>query len=146
MKLAMAESGLPRDFLARLGCRFQQMPGRKSEFQRCHKRALLHLAQVKPSYDVRKLECYALPLAMYFLIEEMVAEEEDETAKRLLVEAVKDTEGVIQALVSEMDKVDELTVTTGSSTHVFVDPGTGKPTPIPDVWREGLRQLMLNKN
>ena len=111
----MAESGLPRDFLARLGCRFQQMPGRKSEFQRCHKRALLHLAQVKPSYDVRKLECYALPLAMYFLIEEMVAEEEDETAKRLLVEAFKDTEGVIQALVSEMDKVDELMEMMGSS-------------------------------
>lgn len=43
-------------------------------------------------------------------------------------------------------KVDELTVTTGSSTHVFVDPATGKPTPIPDVWREGLRRLMLNDN
>ena len=115
MKLAMAESGSPRDFLARLGCRFQQMPGRKSEFQRCHKRALLHLAQVKPSYDNRKLECYALPLAMYFLIEEMVAEEDDEAAKRLLVEAFKDTEGVIQGLVAEMDKVDELMESMGSS-------------------------------
>ena len=115
LKLAMAESGSPRDFLARLGCRFQQMPGRKSEFQRCHKRALLHLAQVKPSYDNRKLECYALPLAMYFLIEEMVAEEDDEAAKRLLVEAFKDTEGVIQGLVAEMDKVDELMESMGSS-------------------------------
>lgn len=45
-----------------------------------------------------------------------------------------------------LDKVDGLTVTTGCSTHVFVDPGTGKPTPIPDVWREGLRCLMLNDN
>ena len=118
LKLAMAETGSPRDFLARLGCRFQQMPGirgGKSEFQRCHKRALLHLAQVRPTYDNRKLECYCLPLAMYFLIEEMVAEEEDETAKRLLVEAFKDTEGVIQALIIEMDKVDELMASMGSS-------------------------------
>jgi len=45
-----------------------------------------------------------------------------------------------------LDKVDELTVTTGSSTHVFVDPATGKPTPIPDAWREGLQRLMLNDN
>jgi len=45
-----------------------------------------------------------------------------------------------------LDKVDELTVTTGSSTHVFVDPGTGKPTTIPDLWRESLRCLMLNDN
>lgn len=42
-----------------------------------------------------------------------------------------------------LDKVEELTVTTGSSTHVFVDPATGKPTSIPEGWREGLRRLML---
>ena len=45
-----------------------------------------------------------------------------------------------------LDKVDELTITTGSSTHVFVDPGTGKPTPIPDSWRKGLRRLMQKNN
>ena len=112
---AMAEPELPRDFLAKFGCRFQQKPGMKSEFQRSHKKALLHLAQAKPGYDNRKLECYALPLAVYFLIEAMVEEEEDETAKRLLVEAFKDTESVIQGLMYEMGKVDELLESMGSS-------------------------------
>ena len=42
-----------------------------------------------------------------------------------------------------LDKLDDLTITTGNSTHVFVDPGSGKPTPIPGQWREGLQRLML---
>ena len=72
------DSELPRDFLARLGCSRNQEWSR--EFQRCHKKALLHLAQAKPEYDKKKLECYALPLAMYFLLEGMVEEEGDETS------------------------------------------------------------------
>ena len=44
---------------------------------------------------------------------------------------------------SILDKVDDLTITTGNSTHVFVDPGSGKPTPIPGQWREGLQRLMV---
>ena len=43
------DSELPRDFLARLGCSRNQEWSR--EFQRCHKKALLHLAQAKPEYD-----------------------------------------------------------------------------------------------
>ena len=92
----------------------------KSEFQRSHKKALLHLAQAKPGYDNRKLECYALPLAVYFLIEAMVEEEEDETAKRLLVEAFKDAESVIQGLMHEMAKVDELLESMGSSRSALI--------------------------
>jgi len=42
-----------------------------------------------------------------------------------------------------LDKLDDLTITTGNSTHVFVDPGSGRPTPIPGQWREGLQRLML---
>ena len=56
------DSELPRDFLARLGCSRNQEWSR--EFQRCHKKTLLHLAQAKPEYDKKKLECYALPLAI----------------------------------------------------------------------------------
>ena len=41
----MAESELPRDFLAKFGCRFQQKPGMNLEFQRSHKKALLHPAK-----------------------------------------------------------------------------------------------------
>ena len=117
--LAMAEPGVPRDFLARLGCCFVQKPGRKSEFQKCHKKALLHLVQVKPNYDNRKLECYALPLAMFFLIKSKVDEEEDETVTRLFVESFKDTETVIENLVSEMDKVDSMLESMGSTRTVM---------------------------
>ena len=47
--------------------------------------------RLKPLYDNRKLECYALPLTVYFLIVEMVAKEKNETPKRPLVEPWMDT-------------------------------------------------------
>ena len=107
-KAAMNDPGVPRDFLAKVACRFIQKPGQKSEFQIHHKTALLLLAQVKPDYDSRKLECYALPLAMFLLLEKEVLEKEDETVTRLFVEAFKDRDCVIDGLRIEMDKVDLL--------------------------------------
>ena len=68
-KVAMNEPGTPRDFLAKVACRFIQKTGQKSDFQNCHKTALLLLAQIKPDYDSRKLECYALTLVIFLIIE-----------------------------------------------------------------------------
>ena len=117
-KVAMNDPGLPRDFLAKVSRRFSQSQGQKSEFQIFHKTALLLLAQIKPDYDSRKLECYALTLAMFLIIEKEVQEANDEIVTKLLVDIFKDRENFIDSLRMEMDKVDLLMESMGSGRSV----------------------------
>ena len=123
-KVAMNDAGLPRDFLAKVSSRFCQGPGLKSEFQICHKTALLLLAQIKPEYDNRKLECYALTLAMFLIIEKEVQEANNETVTQLFVDVFKDRENFMDSLRLEMDKVDILLESMGCAR-------SSKPMPKP---------------
>lgn len=105
----MANTDMPRDFLASLSKHFFRENGEKfTTFQKFQTEACLLLEQKRPHWRKRKAKSASQFLSMFYLLEKEVMESGDQVAMSLFVEAFNSREAYIESVMAEFDETDEL--------------------------------------
>ena len=103
----MANTDIPRDFLASLSKHFFRENGEKfTTFQKFQTEACLLLEQKRPHWRKRKAKSASQFLSMFYLLEKEVKESGDQVAMSLFVEAFNSREAYIESVMAEFDETD----------------------------------------
>jgi hypothetical protein len=104
---AMADSFLPRDYLASLHKYMLYEEGsEETEFQNIHLAACELLDEKRPGYNPRRNESYSIPLAFLMLIKKDVEKKDDDGLKRLFVDIFGDQQSFLQNYAEHLEKAD----------------------------------------
>ena len=105
----MANTDMPRDFLASLSKHFFREDGEKfTTFQKLQTEACLLLEQRRPHWRKRKAKSASQFLSMFYLLEKEVMDSKDQVAMNLFVEAFNSREAYVESVMIEFDEIDRL--------------------------------------
>ena len=106
---SMANTDMPRDFLASLSKHFFRTDGEKySSFQKFQTEACLVVEHRRPHWRKRKTISSSNLLTMFYILEKEVIDSDDEVAKQLFVEIFNSREAYTESVMKEFDETDKL--------------------------------------